>query len=171
MAYAALKENSIYQGAAAYDLYGTAVRRPRENRLPQDRPQVRPRTRTRSQSPLILIMEVAAAAVVLLLVVFSQMKLYEVSSQVSTLQQRFSSVQEEQALLRSRYDSAVDLAAIEAIAVEQLGMSRSAAGQTVYVNLSGSDRAEVLTNAGGGIFSDIARTVREAFSNLGEYLS
>lgn len=173
MAYAATKRNMGYNGAAAYDLYGqqTAVRRQRQDRLPQDRPQARPQTKARPQSAFLTAVELAAAAVVLLLVVFSQMKLYEVTSQVNALQTELTALQEQQVLLRSEYDSSVDLAAIEEIAVSQLGMSRPAGGQTVYVNLSGTDRAEVLTQGRSGLFSGVTRLVGEAFSNLGEYLS
>ena len=168
MAYA-----SVSGSAVAYDLYrqGNAVRQPQRDRLPQDRPQARPQAKARPQSVLLTVAEFAAAAVVLLLVLFSQMKLYEVTSTVNTLQNQLSALQEEQILLRSEYDSAVDLAAIEEIAVNKLGMSRPAGGQTVYVNLSGTDRAEVLTGNGTSVFAGISRTVREAFSNLGEYLS
>lgn len=173
MAYAVTKRNMGYNGAAAYDLYGqeSAARRPERDRLPQDRPQARPQTKTRPQSALLTAVELAAAAVVLILVIFSQMKLYEVTSQVNTLQTELSSLQEQQALLRSEYDSSVDLAAIEDVAMNQLGMSRPVAGQTVYVNLSGMDRAEVLTEGHGGFFSSVTGLVSEAFSNLGEYLS
>ena len=173
MAYAATKRNMSFNGAAAYDLYSqsTAVRRQRQNQLPQDRPQARPQTQSRHQSALLTGVEIAAAAVVLLLVLFSQMKLYEATSQVSSLQNQLAALQEEQLLLRSRYDSSVDLTAIEEIAVTQLGMSRPVSGQTVYVNLSGTDRAEVLTGSRSGVFEEISDTVRDAFSNLGEYLS
>lgn len=173
MAYAATRHNIATNGAAAYDLYGQggALRRPRQDHLPQDRPQARPQTKVHHQSALMTAVEIAAAAVVLLLVLFSQMKLYEVTSEVNVLQNQLSTLKEQQVLLRSQYDSSVDLTAIEEIAVNQLGMSRPVSGQTVYVNLSGTDRGEVLVGSGSGLFAEISRTVRDAFSNLGEYLS
>lgn len=168
MAYA-----TVSGSAVAYDLYrqDSTARQPQQSRLPQDRPRAKAQAKARPQSVLLTAVELAAAAVVLLLVLFSQMKLYEVTSSVNVLQNQLAELQEEQILLRSAYDNAVDLAAIEEIAVNKLGMSRPAGGQTVYVNLSGTDRAEVLTKNGSHLFAGVTQTVREAFSNLGEYLS
>ncbi len=170
MAYAATQMN-MTSGAAAYDLYGysTAVRKPRPQQQPRQQAHVRtqPQRKTGVMNALYLM----AALAGMILIIFSNAKLNEAANTVVSLENRLATLQEEQVLLRSTYEKSVDLAAIEEVATTQLGMSRPVSGQTVYLSLSGADRAEVLTQTHGGVFGDVARLVSEAFSNLGEYLS
>ena len=175
MAQVLRQDNELFSGAAAYDLFSTAQAsaqpkfRPEE--LPQDQPQEVAHRRTRPESHFVTVVGCLAAACIMMLVLFSHQRLYEESDRVAKLQKELSALQADQIQIRSAYDNAVDLVAIERIATTRLGMSRPAAGQTVYLSLSGSDRGEVLQKGNDGKLAQFAGFVRDAFANLGAYLS
>lgn len=174
MAQAALKENNLYGMNTAYEFYGsqTARRLPERELLPQEKPQRQTQHRTaRPEQVIITVLGCMAAICVMLLVLFAHQKLYEATDETTRLKQELSALQEEQVILRSAYDSAVDIAAVERMAVTELGMGRPVSGQTVYVNLSGEDRAEVLQQGSDSIFAELADFVSAAFQKLGAYLS
>jgi len=174
MAQAARKENDLYTMNTAYEFYGsqTAKRLPERELLPEERPQKQVRRRTaRPEQVLITALGCMAAVCVMLLVLFAHQKLYETTYETARLQKELAALQEEQVNLRSAYDSAVDIAAVERMAVTELGMGRPVAGQTVYINLSGEDRAEVLQKENSSIFAELADFVSTAFLKLGAYLS
>ena len=175
MAQALRQENDLFRGAAAYDLYSsanaTAQPQFQPEELPQDHPRENVQRRTRPESHFVTVVGCLAAACIMLLVLFSHQRLYQESDRVTKLNRDLSALQADQIQIRSAYDKAVDLVAIEQIATTRLGMSRPAAGQTVYLSLSGSDRGEVLQKDNDGVFAQFAGFVREAFANLGAYLS
>ena len=172
MALTARQENELFSGAAAYDLYGgqTAHAVPQREALPQDLPQAEPRRAVRRKGNFLTAVSCLAAACVMLLVLFAHQHLYEVTCQVAELESEFTAAQEQNVQLRSQYDNAVDLTTVEQVATTQLGMSRPAAGQTVYVNISGADRGEVLQKKAGGILTELSAFVGNAFATLGAYL-
>ena len=169
----AIRQEDLFFNQTAQDYYGaqSASRLPLPRELPQDLPQAEPRRRAKPQNHAVTVIGCLACAIVMLMVVFSHLRLYEASCQVTALQNQLSDLREEQLQLRSAYDKAVDLVAIEQMATSTLGMSRPAAGQTVYLNLSGSDRAEVLRPTRSGLFTELADFVCGAFQNLGAYLA
>lgn len=160
--------NDVYNGAAAYDLYGSSA-----YKRPDPLPQERPRTRARQQAPaldLTAVLCIVMAFGAILLMLFSYVRVYEANTRCSDLEKKLSELQEQRDQLSSRYDSMLDLRAIEVDAIERLGMTKPFGEQTVYVNLSGTDRGEVL-DATGSALEDAAQIFREAFSALGAYLS
>ncbi len=175
MAQALRQDNELFRGAAAYDLYSTvhASAQPQfqPEELPQDQPREGAQRRTRPESHFVTVVGCLAAACIMLLVLFSHQRLYAASDEVASLKRELSALQADQIQIRSAYDNAVDLAEIERIATTRLGMSRPAAGQTVYLSLSGADRGEVLQKENEGVFAQFADFVCEAFANLGAYLS
>jgi len=175
MAQALRQDSEFIRTNAAYDFYGAAapVWQPETEaeQLPQDRPQENPRRRSRPESHFMTVVGCLAAACVMLLVLFAHQRLYEATFEVSGLQKELSALQAEQIQIRSAYDNAVDLAEIERIATTRLGMNRPAAGQTVYLSLPGADRGEVLVAENDGVLAQFGRFVRDAFANLGAYLS
>ena len=173
MAQAVRQEDIFYHSAAAHDLYGaqSASRLPQPRELPRDLPQAEPRKREKPQNHLLTAVGCMACVCVMLLVIFAHQRLYETTCQVNTLQSQLSDLKADQLQLRSAYDKAVDLVAIEQTATTQLHMSRPAAGQTVYLNLAGADRGEVLRQTRGGVFAEVCDFVSGAFCNLGAYLS
>lgn len=157
-----------YQGAAAIDLYrGQAARS--IGTLPQDHPH--PAARSRAEVSLTAVFGVLAAAVMLLLVVASYVRLYEVSTQVSNLRGTLETLQAEGVVLRNQYESKIDLANIEKTATEELGMSQPGGNQTVYINISGKDHAEVFGKKGTHPVSQAVHELRTSVSKLLTYLS
>lgn len=159
-------------GAAAYDLYGnTAVRQRRqEDPLPRERAAAR---RARQKGPVLDLTAslcIFAAFFALFIILFSYVRTYEANTRCSDLEKELTALQDERNQLLSQYDSMLDLHAIEQDASERLGMTKPFGGQTVYVNLSGTDRGEVL-DAKNNALEDAAMMFREAFAALGAYLS
>ncbi len=173
MALAARQEQDYFRSAAAYDMFsGQAVRAvPAYEPLPEDVPQAEPRTRVRRESHLLTALCVMGAICVLFLVIFAHQRLYESTMDTARLQAELAALQEEQATLRSTYDNAVNLQGVEMAAVTRYNMGRPAAGQTVYLDLGGEDRAEVLQKKTSNVFTELADFVGEAFSALGTYLT
>lgn len=173
MAQAARKELDYLSGVAAYDMFANQpVRRaPEQEPLPQQTPSPELSYRVRPQNLLFIAVSCVAALCVLLLVLFAHQKVYEATYEVNKLQSQLAALQEEQVMLRSAYDSSVDLVGVEKRAVEELGMGRPVAGQTVYLDLSGEDRAEVLNQKEENLFTELSDFIATAFRNLGAYLS
>ena len=165
------RTNGIYNGAAAYDLYGNAARRQdREPSLPEERIVARQARRKEPVLDLPAALCIVAAFCALFVMLFSYVRTYEANTRYSKLEKQLAELQEERDQLLSQYDSMLDLRAIEQDATERLGMTKPFGGQTVYVNLSGTDRGEVL-DAKHNALEDAALMFREAFAALGAYLS
>lgn len=162
----------LYNGAAAYDLNirGNAVEQPRPSRLPEERPRRAPAVRTKPASVFLAVATILALACVMAVLVFAHGRLYDVTSRVSSQKSELAELEKQRALLEGQYNSMIDYRAIEEEATTRLGMSKPTTGQTVYVNLSGADRAEVLSGR-GGLLSQVGKLVSDAFAGLGEYLS
>ena len=173
-------------GSAAYDLYsyesgsaarvrdyGTAAPRvPRPAGLPEERVQPRKQQKVRVKAAVapVGVIGLAVVACLMILVVFGYVQLYEASERVSTMESRISSLQEEQRILTSLYESAIDLDYIELRAAE-LGMAQPTESQKVYVNLSGADRAEIYARENVSWVSRMFRAIESSASGLVEYLS
>ena len=102
--------------------------------------------------------------------VFGYVQLYEASERVSSLQSELSELQEQQVVLESLYEEGIDLPYIEERAAE-LGLSLPTKDQTVYLNLSGSDQAEIYASESTNIFQRILQAIERSASGLVEYLS
>ena len=77
--------------------------------------------------------------------------------------------QEEQLLLQSKYEGKIDLAGIEEQA-ETLGLRKPSQEQIVYVNLAGTDQAEIYKTEKSSILSEIIGAVEQSISDLIAYL-
>jgi cell division protein FtsL len=162
-------------GSAAYDAYSYRGNAAEELAAPQELPQEQPRPRKRVRvkvkaavAPFTLF-GMMAAVCMLVLVVFGYVQLYEATTNVSRLESKLQSLNQEQVLLKSKYEGKIDLAAIEARASE-LGLSEPTQDQTVYVNLTGSDRAEIFTEKKSSVVGEIVGAVQQSISDLITYL-
>lgn len=161
-------------GAAAYDVraYGNAAPEIQRPRLPQERQQ--PVRRVRVKAKLAIspfgVFGIMAAACMLVLVIFGYVQLYEATTQVSDLNAQLAALNEENQTLRTTYESKIDLSAIEKRATE-LGMIQASAGQTVYLNLSGTDRAEVLQEEQENGLASVFGAIKSSVESLVSYLS
>lgn len=176
----------IYNGSAVYDLYsyqnGSAVRvrdygtaAPEIQRpagLPEERlqPQKKRRVKVKAAVSPFGVVGLAAVVCLMILVVFGYVQLYEATERVSDMESRIASLEEEQRILESLYEGAIDLDYIELRAAE-LGMAQPTDSQKVYVNLSGADRAEIYSREQTGWFARIFRAIESSASGLVEYLS
>ena len=106
----------------------------------------------------------------LILVVFGYVQLYEASEQVSSLKSQLSNLRQEQVVLESLYEGGIDLDMIEVQAGE-MGFAVPEREQIVYLNLVGSDKAEIYSVAKENIFQRVIRAIETSAGGLVEYLS
>lgn len=147
-------------GAAAYDVraYETALPKRKPARLPEERPQPRkaPAQRVvRAKLPVMpgAVLGFVAIAVMVVMVIFGQVELYEATSMASDLSSQLQETVQANETLQTEYESKIDLDAIEKRAAE-LGMVQPSANQTVYLDLTGTDRGEVIGETAGGSLLD-----------------
>ena len=170
----------LYGSSAAYDLYrynqydhsGSTAPELQPTGLPEERivPERLRRVKAKTAIAPFAVVGLMVAACMLILVVFGYVQLYEASEQVSNLRSELASLQEDQAVLESLYEGSIDLTQIEEQAAE-LGLITPTREQTVYVNLSGSDRAEIYQPERLNFVERILRAIESSASGLVEYLS
>ena len=165
---------SYQNGSAARALdYGTAAPQihrpqglPKEVVLPQQQRRVKVKT---AVAPFGVI-GLAVVVCLMVLVVFGYVQLYEATERVSDIEYQIAELQEENRILESLYESAIDLEHIELRAAE-LGMAQPTESQKVYVNLSGADHAEIYARDNSSWFARMFRAIESSASGLVEYLS
>ena len=155
----AAERNPYYStnGAAAYDVYSVEntlrqpVRQPERHELPQEQelPRKRQRVRARTAVAPFTILGAAISACMMILVIFGYVQLFEA--------------------LQSKYEGKIDLAGIEEQA-ETLGLKKPSQEQIVYVNLAGTDQAEIYKTEKSSILSEIIGAVEQSISDLIAYL-
>jgi len=163
-------------GSAAYDvryLPGTSapeILRP--GRLPEDRPRPAKRVRVRQKTAIapFSVFGMLAAACMLILVIFGYVQLYEATSTAAEMQSKLDNLTTSNQTLRSKYEGSINLSEIETKAAK-LGMTQPSSAQTVYLNLSGSDCAEILTPHKTNPAAEVVEAVRSSISSLVSYLS
>jgi len=170
-------------GAAAYDVYawndqaarqyedGRAYEQSRQYELPEEQVREQPYRRVKSRTAIapFTLVGMLTVACLMILVIFGYVQLFEASSRVSRLESRLQSLQEEQLLLQSKYEGKIDLAAIEQRASE-LGLRKPSQEQIVYVNLTGTDQAEIYTTEKSSILGEMIGAIEQSISDLIAYL-
>lgn len=170
-----INSEEIYNGSAAYDLYaypGSAAPEIQRPGLPEEQPQPQKKRRVKVKAAIapVAVVGLTVVACMLILVIFGYVQLYEATERVSSLQSELESLKSEQVILESLYENGIDLPYIEERAAE-LGFSTPAANQTVYINLSGTDRAEIYSAEKTGWIERILRAIESSARGLVEYLS
>ena len=174
----AAKKKPTYgtNGAAAYDIYSTrfdsnAVRKadlpqelPRERTAPVKKKKVKAKA---AVAPFAVVGSLVVACL-LIMVVYGYVQLYDATSQVGALNSQLTQVQEENAKLRSSYESSINLTKIEEQA-QSYGMRQPTSNQKVYLNISGTDKAEVLQVEKENAFQKVWQAIRDSFTGLVEY--
>ena len=160
----------LARGSAAVDVRPGPQREAAEPRVPQETPQPVRRVRAQVRVSPFCVIGGAVLAFLAVLVVFGYVRLYEADSAVSKLETQLSQLQTEQSRLRSAYDEATDLAAVEARAAE-LGMTRPKASQTVYLTVGARDHAEITPAESQNLFVRLYRALRDSVEGFLEYLS
>ncbi len=161
-------------GAAAYDVraYETALPKRKPAQLPEERQapaKVRQKV-VRARLPVMpgMVLGFLAISVMVALVIFTQADLYEATSQASALTTQLEEVAHDNEMLQTEYESKIDMDAIEKRAME-LGMVQPTANQTVYLDLTGTDRGEVLQQDSGSDASIFQKLV-DGVARLVAYL-
>ncbi len=170
----------LYGSSAAYDLYrynepdysGNAAPRIDHQGLPEEYavPQRTRRVKAKTAVAPFAVVGLMVAACMLILVIFGYVQLYEATEYVSRLESQLTSLQEDQAVLESLYEGSIDLNEVELRAAE-LGLVTPNRDQTVYVNLSGSDRAEIFETEHLNLFQRLIQAIERSATGLVEYLS
>ena len=170
-------------GAAAYDVYAwndQAARQYDDNRayertlpteLPDEQVREQPYRRVKAKTTVapFTLAGMLTVACLMILVIFGYVQLFEATSRVSKLESQLQSLQEEQLLLQSKYEGKIDLAAIEQRASE-LGLRKPSQEQIVYVNLTGTDQAEIYTTEKSSILGEMIGAIEQSISDLIAYL-
>ena len=161
----------LFNGAAAYQVQtvGSAVRQPQRRTLPQERPQRRAVEQPRALSMPMTVLCILGAVCVMVILIFAHMRLYAITSENSAMRTELTELEAQRAKLQGQYNGMINYREIETEATTRLGMAKPNGSQTVYVNLAGSDRGEVL--GGEDVFGWTAELFSDAFSNLSAYLS
>ena len=164
-------------GAAARDMYALrytnngAEQYAQPRHLPEELPVQRKQTRVKVKTAVapFTMFGIIAAACMMVLVIFGYVQLFEATSRVGKLESQLSRLNQTQIMLQSRYDGSIDLQQVE-LRAEALGMTLPSAEQTVYVNLSGSDRAEIYHQEKSNFVGDVVGAMEQSVSGLIEYL-
>ena len=168
----------LYNGSAAYDLYaadlyqGSAAPQIQSPGLPEEKqlPQHHKRVKAKAAVAPFGVLGLMVVACMLILVVFGYVQLYEATERVSSMKSELSTLQQEQVILESLYESSIDLDYVEQRAAE-LGMSVPTKEQTVYLNLTGNDRAEIYSVDKTNMVQRILQAIEASAGGLVEYLS
>lgn len=158
-------------GAAAYNLYSSAARPlqlPRE--LPEERVERVRKQRVKAKRAIapFAVIGVLVAICLLTMVIYGYVQLYEASSQVGELNDQLTELRIENGKLRSNYESAIDLTLIE-LQAKQLGMKMPSSNQEVYLNISNTDRGEVIVVEEQNIFAQTWEAITQSFTGILEY--
>ncbi|MDR3206908.1 MAG: cell division protein FtsL [Oscillospiraceae bacterium] len=110
----------------------------------------RPGTRTQPVGRLSLwtVLAFMTAMALMFFIVYSYMRLTELSTEAKGLSSQIAALKKEEAILVLQKNSMIDLKEVERIATDELGMVKPNRAQVIYIDLSGRDHAEVLVGAG-----------------------
>jgi cell division protein FtsB len=126
------------------------------------------RTRQKQSISVFAAIGVVCIAGLLMMMLLSYVSLTQISAETSGLNEQLRQLSEEETRLKLKYESALDLNAIESYATNVLGMSKPGENQIFYIYTSASDQAEVLDTEKGGsgllnFFSSILTKLAECF--------
>ncbi len=165
------------RGAAAYDIYYAPQKYTQAevwqqpHSLPEERVEQRRETTVHARTAIapFTMAGILTVACMLILVIFGYVQLFEATSRVGDLEYQLQKLNQTQLVLQSRYDGAIDLQQVE-LRAEELGMALPSAEQTVYVNLSGADRAEIYATEHTSVVGEIVTAMEQSVSGLIAYL-
>lgn len=163
------------EGSVAYQIYerpfdGSAAVQPIPAALPEEKVSPKKQKAPKAKLEIAPLAAIGLAVVVFLLamVLYSYVQLYEATNRAGDLRAELTAAQNETAKLRSAYESRINLDEIEARAKE-LGMNTPTAKQTVYINVAGADRAEVLQVDERSFLQKALDAVSGSFRGIVEY--
>ena len=170
-------------GGAAYDMHSrrnavgaapapdirTPAQMPKERTAPKRERAVRVKVKT-AVSPFALIGFTVACSM-LVLVIFGYVQLYEVTTRAGQYKNEITTLNKQNQQLSSDYEGMIDLAVIEARAIEELGMTQPNMGQIRYIDLESSNKAVILQEEKIGMVSRVFDAIKTSILDLVAYLS
>ncbi len=122
--------------------------------LPQDQVE---KNRRRGLQPLRAVAVVFTLALMLTIVgsvVFNQVQLNELTTQIASAQQQLAEQESVHTQLQMEANSAMTLSDVEAFAQDQLDMHKVGKNQVTYITLTEGDQGKVVQSAGEESFLD-----------------
>lgn len=117
----------------------------------------------------LAVLGFAIAAVLIIVSLVARVQLSQASAEVSTLEDQYAELQEQQTRLRIDYESAFNLTEIEDYAIHELGMQKPRSDQLYYISSSdAADTAVVLDQSAAEPLS-LADRLGDFFSSILEY--
>ena len=117
----------------------------------------------------LAVLGFAIAAVLIIVSLVARVQLSQASVEVSTLEDQYTELQEQQTRLRIDYESAFNLTEIEDYAIHELGMQKPRSDQLYYISSSdAADTAVVLDQSAAEPLS-LADRLGDFFSSILEY--
>ena len=166
------------EGNLAYDFDYEEKRTQRTERRAEERPrkaqrrepqvQTTVRTRARQRVSFTALAGFTALAAMVLVLVMSYAKLTAISSDVVSMKNELTALQDEHVTLLTRYEQTFDLSAIKE-AAEATGMAKPSASQIFYVDLSEPDSVVVYQPGGSNILSRVFTSLGHGMCSVVEY--
>ena len=145
-----------------------AEENPRKAQRQEKKVQTTVRTRARQRVSLTALAGFAALAAMVLVLVMSYAKLTAISSDVVSMKNELTALQDEHVTLLTRYEQTFDLSAIKEVA-EATGMAKPSSSQIFYVDLSEQDSVVVYQQGGDNIFSRVFTSLGHGMCSVVEY--
>lgn len=161
-------------GAAAYDVgytrytYGNTAPARKSAQKPKRRPKPQKQVRAKLTVAPLAVAGMLLAGLMLLLVICGYVQLYEATNEVGQLQDEIATLQEKNDRLHSTYDEKVDLNTVESEAAK-LGMHKPNSKQSIELNLSGQDKAEIMTTEKENILQTAWKAITGTAKKMIEY--
>lgn len=163
-------------GSAAYDLdyrRGGVEVAPRPLVRPREETAVRPKIRAR-EAGKVSVFAVAgflAIGAFAVLVLLSGIQLTTLSDDIAGLNKQMTTLQSEEARLRTQYEMAFDLASIESAVTSNGSMVKPQSGQILYLDLSAPDSVVLFQQKETPLkgVSGAFESVKEVVTNVMEY--
>ncbi len=129
----------------------------------------------RKPFPFAAVMMLSIFTLMIMVIVYSFAQNYELSGEISALQQQERALLEEERALTLQLEERDDIRLIQDIAVNQIGMVKSDLVESRFVTVSGGNRVVVASleepaEEKTGIFSTMLSAIGENFSKLWEYI-
>ena len=162
-------QGAVY-GSLAYDFNHPELYQEEYSAAPGRVARPKPRTQTQTQTKVhtrarnvvhtkqsIAPMSIAGmliAAFLCAIAIMAQAQLVGISDESVSLQSELDQLEEQQAKLKIRYESAFNMSDIEDYAIKSLGMQKPRADQIFYIDTSAPDKAVVIADAEENGFVD-----------------
>ncbi len=149
----------------AYQPETKPIKAPERKEAPA--PRIRPKVKKNAFLSKLQVITCAAALLLVIGLIISNMHLNEVTTQAAELKSEYNDLQQEERALQNRYNTTLDLKAIESTAKNEYGMVSPDSSQIVYLELSRQDKVEIL--ASKGPFDDLSGKISRLAAAVWEY--